>query len=320
MIKCLECGMETNRLQWTHFKYNCTGKFSNSKEYKLVYPQAVLVSADVAAKTAITKDRLIKKYGIEEGALRWDQYKAKQADSNSYEYKRKKYGWTIEQYSEYNSSRAQTLEKMIARHGENLGTSNWLEYCERQAYTNSKTYFIEKYGVEEGTARFVKLNIQKGSASNPQAISNKLGISIDEAVALILSRHVRSGNTWGSNIEQEFTTMLVDNNGPLEYTTFTRPYGRWSPLLGSYVIYDIKHQDCIIEFNGDYWHANPALYKNDAIIRGRTAQDIQEYDSKKLKTAIDFGFRTYTVWESEFKLDKQNTINKVTEWMQNGQK
>jgi hypothetical protein len=151
--------METNRLQWTHFKYNCTGKFSNSKEYKLVYPQAVLVSADVAAKTAITKDRLIKKYGIEEGALRWDQYKAKQADSNSYEYKRKKYGWTIEQYTEYNSSRAQTLEKMIARHGENLGTSNWLEYCERQAYTNSKIYFIEKYGVEEGTARFLKLNI-----------------------------------------------------------------------------------------------------------------------------------------------------------------
>jgi len=320
MIKCLECGMETSRLQWTHFKYNCTGKFSNSKEYKLAYPQAVLVSADVAAKTAITKERLIEKYGIEEGTIRWNQYKVKQADSNSFEYKRKKHGWTVEQYNEYNSSRAQTLEKMIARHGEKLGTTKWLAYCERQAYTNSKTYFVNKYGTEEGTSRFLQLNIEKGSSFNPQLVATKLGISLDEAVTLILNRVVYPGNIWGSNIEKEFTTMLIDNYGSLEYTTFTRPYGRWSSFLGTYVIYDIKHKDCIIEFNGDYWHANPSLYKNDAVIRGRTALEIQEYDSKKLKTATDLGFRTYTVWESEFKLDKQNTINKVKAWMQSGQK
>jgi hypothetical protein len=320
MIKCLECGIETNRLQWTHFKFNCTGKFSNSKEYKLAYPNAVLVSAEVAAKTALTKEKLITKYGIDEGIIRWDQYRAKQADSNSFEYKHKKYGWTIDQFNDYNSSRSQTLEKMIKRHGENLGTKKWLAYCERQAYTNSKIYFVEKYGVEEGNAKFLQLNAEKGSSSNPHTLSTRLGISIDEAVTLILNRSVRPGNIWGSNIEQEFTTMLIDTYGSLEYTTFTRPYGRWSTLLGTYVIYDIKHKDCIIEFNGDYWHANPALYKNDAIIRGRTALEIQEHDRKKLKTATDLGFRTYTVWEAEFKLDKQQTINRVIAWMQSGQK
>jgi hypothetical protein len=209
---------------------------------------------------------------------------------------------------------------MIKRHGENLGTKKWLAYCERQAYTNSKIYFVEKYGVEEGNAKFLQLNAEKGSSSNPHTLSTRLGISIDEAVTLILNRSVRPGNIWGSNIEQEFTTMLIDTYGSLEYTTFTRPYGRWSTLLGTYVIYDIKHKDCIIEFNGDYWHANPALYKNDAIIRGRTALEIQEHDRKKLKTATDLGFRTYTVWEAEFKLDKQQTINRVIAWMQSGQK
>ena len=29
MVKCLECGFESSRLQWTHFKYNCTGRFAN---------------------------------------------------------------------------------------------------------------------------------------------------------------------------------------------------------------------------------------------------------------------------------------------------
>ena len=34
MIKCLECGFESSRLQWTHFKFNCTGRFNNGTEYK----------------------------------------------------------------------------------------------------------------------------------------------------------------------------------------------------------------------------------------------------------------------------------------------
>ena len=129
MIKCLECGFISQRLQWTHFKYKCTGKFANSKEYMLAYPNAKVVSSELAMSTAITLDNLIKKYGPAEGSIRWNEYKQKQSYSNSLEYKKKRHGWTKEQFDEYNSSRAQTLQKMIERHGEIEGAEKWEQYC-----------------------------------------------------------------------------------------------------------------------------------------------------------------------------------------------
>lgn len=316
----MECGFETGRLQWTHFKFKCTGRFSNSKEYQLVYPDAPVVSTEVASRTGVTREKLIEKYGSSEGIIRWDQYRSKQAESNSFEYKREKYGWTRDQFDEFNASRSQTLEKMIARHGEEQGIINWTAYCEKQAYTNTQEYFIKKYGDDIGKAKYLDINKRKGDSNNPIEVAKKMNISVDEAVDVIISRIKYTGKTWGSNLEKEFTEMLEHELGPLENSTFSKPYGKWSHTLGSYVIFDIKHKDCVIEFNGDYWHANPKIYKDDAVIRGRTAAKIQQHDALKLQTAVDLGFRVLTIWESDFKEDKQQIIGKVKEWMLNGQK
>lgn len=321
MIKCLECGFEANRLQWTHFKFNCTGKFSNSKEYATAYPGTPLVDPNISKKSAITLDNLVKKYGKEDGYIRWERYKEKQAKSNTFEYKNEKFGWSREQFDNYNSSRAQTLENMINRYGESEGAIRWMNYCERQAYTNTLNYFIEKYGRREGTKKYKQVGIGKSSAKNPQILAEKMNISVDEAIEIILSKQRFSGAVWGSDIEREFTTHLQTALGEsLEYTTFTKPYGRWVHSLDSYVIYDIKHKDFVIEFNGDYWHANPLLYKDDAIIRGKTAKHIQKRDETKIKEAINLGLRVFTVWESEYRKDREQTISRVIEWIQNGQK
>ena len=311
MIKCLECGFEATRLQWTHFKFNCTGKFKNSKEYMLAYPGAKVVDPAVAKSTAITLDNLIKKYGAAGGQARWDQYRAKQAYSNSYEYKKSKFGWTPDQFDTYNSSRAQTLEKMIERHGEEIGVKKWKEYCDRQAYTNTKAYFIQKYGNALGTEKYIKVNKEK-AVNNPEILAKKLDISIDDATDIIISRQKQF---FTSNAEQEFISAIESKIGSLEHTTAHRPFGKWSSLLNTYVVYDIKHQDCIIEFNGDYWHANPKIYKDTALIRGKLATDIQHRDMLKLKTAQDLGFRTLVVWESEYKQDKELTIQEVCKWI-----
>lgn len=321
MIKCLECGFESERLQWTHFKYKCTGRFANGTEYKKAYPNAMTVSPEMAKKTAVTLVNLVAKYGEEEGKLRWNAYCDKQAESNKFDYKQKKYGWTKEQFDEYNSSRAQTLEKMIARHGETEGSRRWLEYCDKQAYTNTLRYFIEKYGYAAGLKKYKEVNKGKAKTLNPKLLAENLGIAIEDAIEIILTRGSNNGATWGSKLEKEFTEQLEDSLGEkLEYTTFSKPYGKWSHENQTYVIYDIKHKDCIIEFNGDYWHANPKIYKDDALIRGMPAHRIQEKDLIKIKLAESLGFRTYTVWESDFKKNKTHIINEVIKWMQNGQK
>ena len=154
MIKCLECGKETMRLQWTHFKYKCTGKFSNGTEYLKVYPDAKLVDSSLSKRTAVTKENLIIKYGEHDGLLRWDSYRKKQSISNSLEYKQEKFGWSTTNFDEFNKSRSVTLLNSIARHGEELGAIKWDEYCERQRYTTTKEYFVSTYGNEDGIARW----------------------------------------------------------------------------------------------------------------------------------------------------------------------
>ena len=311
MIKCLECGFESSRLQWTHFKFNCTGRFNNGTEYKKYYPNAKVVDKDLAKKTAITLDNLIKKYGDIDGVSRWESYKHKQAESNSLEYKKEKHGWTDNQFKEYNNSRSQTLEKMISRHGETEGILKWESYCSRQYYTNTKLYFINQYGEDVGTKRYIEIN-KKKSVGNPKVLAEKLNISLSEAVDIIISRQK---NFFRSNLEKEFIQLLEEKMGPLEHTSFKNPFGKWSDDLKTYVVYDVKHKNRIIEFNGDYWHANPKIYREDAMIRNKKAVDIWERDMLKLKTVEDLGFFTLVVWESDFNFNKVKKVEEVIEWI-----
>lgn len=312
MPKCLECGFEAPRLQWTHFKYRCTGKFSNGREYLKTYPNATVVDDDLRAQCSATQDNFIRKHGPVEGAARWEKYRERQSYTNSFEHKQKQHGWTREQFNEYNKSRSQTLEKMIQRHGEQLGIEKWHDYCERQAYTNTRDYFIKKYGPDQGIAKYLEVNRRK-SVANPLVLSEKLQVSLDQAVGIVCARQ----HQFYSNIEKEFTDMLRNRIGDLEHSSDSKPFGRWCDALNSYVVYDIKHLDCIIEFNGDYWHANPSIYKETAVIRGKTAKDIWHRDMLKLQTVKDLEFRTMTVWESDFRRNKQTIVNEVASWILN---
>ena len=58
-----------------------------------------------------------------------------------------------------------------------------------------------------------------------------------------------------------------------------------------------------IEFNGDYWHANPKSYDKNFTIKqcNITAGEIWEKDSSRYKVLEEeFGIKTYVIWESEY--------------------
>lgn len=72
--------------------------------------------------TAVTKEKLILKYGEEDGLKRWDHYVERQRITNTKEYKMRVHGMTSEEVDAYNKSRAVTLENCIKRHGKEKGT------------------------------------------------------------------------------------------------------------------------------------------------------------------------------------------------------
>ena len=60
----------------------------------------------------------------------------------------------------------------------------------------------------------------------------------------------------------------------------------------------------LIEMNGNYFHANPRMYKKDDEIvihsSKKKASDIWAYDAHKIKLGKDNGYKTITLWEDEF--------------------
>lgn len=313
MPKCLECGIVLPRLQWTHFRYNCTGKFKNGREYQKAYYNAELVDLDIKEKTAVTLNNLIKKYGTEIGTIKWEEYKNKQAYSNSFEYKKRKHKWTKKKWTEFNKSRAITLNNLVKKYGSEIGLIKWEEYCDKQKITKSKEYVIKKYGID----RWNEMCRLKYQPHDPIYISEKEGITIEEAISKISSKR---GVKYTSKLELEFIASLEALYQKLDHTTNSNPFGKWDHINHQYVIYDIKHQNCIIEFNGDYWHANPRLYKPTDMIRNQLASDIWEKDKRKIKLVEDEGFSVYVVWESDYLENRSQTIKKVIEWIQNTQK
>lgn len=70
----------------------------------------------------------------------------------------------------------------------------------------------------------------------------------------------------------------------------------------------------VIMCDGDYWHANPAKYKAEVVIKGKvTASQIWEYDGKVTENLQSQGYTVLRFWESEIKADLLGCIKKVQE-------
>lgn len=313
MPKCLECGFEAPRLQWTHFKYNCTGRFANGSEYKKMYPNAKLVDDNLAKNTAVTESNLIKKYGAVEGKKKWQEYKQKQAYSNSFEYKKKKYGWTEKDFKDFNKSRAVTLKNLIEKYGEIEGTIRWQKYCERQAHTNTIDYFVEKYGKEKGRKKYKE--ICKEKSQSVENICKRYNCDADTAVLILQDRIGQNHHI--SNSEKFFVDELEKLiKKELDYCYKTKQYCVYGNNKANF--YDIVHNNKAIEYNGDYWHCNPATFTENYYhsVANKLAKDIWQKDRKKIDLLKkERNIECLVVWESEFLQQPNKILEECKKWI-----
>ncbi|MAG24701.1 hypothetical protein CMI47_03890 [Candidatus Pacearchaeota archaeon] len=80
---------------------------------------------------------------------------------------------------------------------------------------------------------------------------------------------------------------------------------------------DIKINNLIIEYFGDYWHMNPKIYsKNDFNKRKNMyAYEIWEYDANKVKLLDSTGYNTHIIWEHSYKTNKQKSLDKLVSFI-----
>lgn len=269
-------------------------------------------------KKGVTKNKLLVIYGLHEGFSRWTEYCKLQSLTNTFEYKSKKYGMTLDEFKEFNNSRAITTDTMIKKYGVVEGMIRFNEYCKKQSYSgNKEEYFIDKLGEIAGKEKYLVLNKRK--ALNLDNFIKKYGETLGNEK---WKNYIQFSYSHYSLSSQELFDSLYNilgeftNLDKIYYATKTKEFGKMTTT--GYTKYDFvdTYRKIVIEFNGDYWHANPSKYHpNDKLDHkcGKIvlAKEVWKKDEEKFNLMKDEGYNVIVVWESDYLSNKENMINRI---------
>jgi len=126
-----------------------------------------------------------------------------------------------------------------------------------------------------------------------------------------------------SKISEEFIGSLLDVLNKMGYPNSDILHGKNEKFIrtkeGNVYKYDLVFSNLkkIIEFNGDFWHANPNLFESNYLNKPKnmTAKEIWEYDAEKKKTAESHGYTVFTLWEGDYRQDKTMAIKKCLDYL-----
>jgi hypothetical protein len=289
-------------------------------QFDVPFPWIDRIERIKTLKYSMCKEKYLLQYGQIEGLLRWETYRAKQAETNTFSYKQEKYGMSKLEFDQYNKSRAVTETNLIKKHGKSTGKNMWKKYVARQSYTKSKQYFIDRFGTIEGEVLWRNVNKQK--VLNLRNFIRKWGNDEGQKRFFNYIDNLGKFPTFYSKISQELFEQIDEKVtfDHLYYATKNKEFSKYDNINEKIYFYDfVIIEDGLklcIEFHGDDFHANPNKYKpNDRIpVGGRiTATECWEKDRKKQLCIESFGFQYLVVWESDYRRDKVGTINKILE-------
>lgn len=122
-------------------------------------------------------ESFIRRHGEEQGRLKYEEYRARQAYTCSKEYMLNEKGMSEDDWKSYNMSRASTRKNFIKRYGKDLGEEKWKQYCDHEAYAGtSLNYFIDTYGEEIGRAKYLDVCTKKALVL--ENFINKYGLEL----------------------------------------------------------------------------------------------------------------------------------------------
>lgn len=80
---------------------------------------------------------------------------------------------------------------------------------------------------------------------------------------------------------------------------------------------DILYENKIIEYFGDYWHANPKKYSSDWKHKhlNKRADEIWISDKNRIKNLEDRGYDVLVIWETDWHNDKINSIKRINKFL-----
>jgi very-short-patch-repair endonuclease len=190
-------------------------------------------------KKACSLENYQRLYGKDIGYLKWKNKSIAHRKSLSLKGYISKYGEKMgrKKWKKTCQNRSITsLKAFISRYGETDGKFKYNAYTEKAKYNNSLECYIEKYGNDVGNKKY-KERIIKSTSHKFNGYS-KISQDLFWNIYHKLPREKTKKQCWFKELNNEFYFYINE---------------KWAKMI--YV--DFKCKNCIIEFDGEYWHKLP---------------------------------------------------------------
>lgn len=266
-------------------------------------------------------DSFIRRHGEKEGRIKYEEYKKRQAYTCSKEYMMNEKGMSEREWNQFNASRACTKKNFIKRYGKELGESKWEKYCETEAYAGNKLeYFVSVYGKDDGLKRY--LEVCRKKCLCPENFKRKYGDELGmEKWKEYLESHkqgyLQISQDLFKSIDMKYEIAMLNSRFASKNSEvcIELPFGNSSKCFFlDYVLFNK-----VIEFNGDYFHANPTIYSESSHIsrcgNGDTAGEIWKHDRDRTAAVTNAGYKVKIVWESDYNRDPEKVLTECVEFL-----
>ena len=249
--------------------------------------------------------------------------------------------WLNKGYSEKearaNISKSQStfsLEKCIAKHGEIEGKKIWQARQKKwlKSLFNRSNEEIKDMNTSKG--RTHEQLIEKHGLEKAEQIRQCKIITYDK---MLLKHGQQKADEWSANRMAHIITINPKKVSKISLELFEeimkhtfkdKPHAMYGDnemciknpnrkfYLFDFAVNSNKTKK-VIEFHGDYIHANPKKYFSDWFhpLKKITAKEIWDADKLKQTEVENCGFQYMIIWESEFKANKNDTINKCLQFL-----
>ena len=277
-------------IEWQIQKYNISEEEAKNKiqkiKDKIKLKQKKLSDFDYKAMSSKNPEHWIKKgYSAKEAAKK----AKKQIFDMQQIYQEKKKNNPEKYIGSFNTQ----IEYHLKQTNGNLDKAKEL-LIERQSTNNLKTY-IKKYG-DSGYDRWKERNKEWSILMEKKYKKGEY------------SKAPKDISYISSKIEREFISkLLLKLPKDIKYKTQFRLYEG-----SKYYMYDVLiNNKVIIEFNGDFWHANPKYYDKDWInpLINESAKTIWNREHIKLELIKEYNYDYIIIWENEYRENKNKTID-----------
>ena len=278
-------------------------------------------SIRISEKTKRENSQWCKEYWIKRGFSEDESLlKIKEIQKrNSLKRDRESYDNMLNPYQvEYWMSKGLTdkneIELKIKEH--KIKTNSYLslsdEKYELMMNNRSKTYYSKTDEERKN------INLSRGR-TNEQLIKKFGKEYVDK-----IHEHLKNRNYFRrfSKISEKFFNELQDKVSEKLIFGKDEKWIRYDKNKGYFIDLLVEGTNKIIEFNGDFYHANPELYESNDIItiskeKILLVKDIWESDKLKISALNNLGYDVLIIWENDINNNKEVELNKCINFIKN---